>query len=108
MSAHGTPGTVALFVLFEASTLAATNRHIYDAMSGSKTMEYVHDLSGADFLTFGDVCEAISDRELPATVEDGYYVVRRRDLKRFLEVTQDDCAPLYLRPLTLETIQAAS
>jgi hypothetical protein len=31
----------------------------------------------------GDLCEALADGDLPAVVEDGFYIVRERDLMRF-------------------------
>ncbi|MEO8289132.1 MAG: hypothetical protein ABI670_22215 [Chloroflexota bacterium] len=38
-----------------------------------------------EFKTFGELCEALAEQELPATVEDGYYVMRKGDLKHFIE-----------------------
>jgi len=59
-------------------------------------MEFVYKLDGtqetndAQPVTFGDLCEALSDRDLPAAVKDGYYVVRKGDLKRFVRVASGE------------------
>jgi hypothetical protein len=33
-------------------------------------------------VTLADLCEALADRKLPANVEDGFYVIQRKDLQR--------------------------
>ncbi len=35
-------------------------------------------------ITIGELCEALADGELPATVEDGFYLFTRRDLRQFV------------------------
>lgn len=38
-------------------------------------------------LTIGDLCQAISDGTLPASVQNGeWYIVRGKDLRRFRDV----------------------
>src|SRR6185369_4416889 len=44
-------------------------------------------------ITFGDLCEALADRELPAAVHDGYYVFRKRDLRRFVASASGEQTP---------------
>jgi len=70
-------------------------------------MDSVHVVRFTDYMTLGDVCEAISDRELPATVEDGFYVVSRRDLKRLIEPEEKDCPASILELLPHENALAA-
>jgi hypothetical protein len=70
-------------------------------------MESLHNASDNDVFTFGELCEAISEREVPVTVEDGFYVVRRRDLKRFIEPADDNCPSLLLGILPVHSALVA-
>lgn len=59
-------------------------------------------------LTFGDLCEALADRDLPAIVEDGDYVVFQGDLKRFLQPNRAaSSVPTMLAMLMHNPIQMA-
>jgi len=58
-------------------------------------------------LTFGDLCEALEGRELPAAVEDGYYLVRKGDLKRFFQAASGEQAPMLLELFMQQPVQIA-
>ena len=58
-------------------------------------------------VTFGDLCEALAEREVPAAVEDGYYVLRRRDLKRFVQAASGEQPPMLLEVFMAHPVQAA-
>jgi hypothetical protein len=55
-----------------------------------------HDTNDTQPVTFGDLCEAVADRELPAAVKDGFYVIRKGDLKRFVRTASGEQAPLLM------------
>jgi hypothetical protein len=58
-------------------------------------------------VTFGDLCEALAERELPAAVEDGFYVLRKRDLERFVQTASGEQPPMLLEMFMPHTVQAA-
>lgn len=57
-------------------------------------MEHHKNVHDGGFMTLGDLCQAIADRELPATLEDGFYVVSRRDINRYGRTGEDLYGPL--------------
>ena len=70
-------------------------------------MKSKYDTNDTQPVTFGDLCEALSDRDLPAAVEDGFYVVRKGDLKRFVREASGEQTPLLMELFMPVHIQAA-
>ena len=70
-------------------------------------MKSNYDTTDTQPVTFGDLCEALADRELPAAVEDGFYVVRKGDLKRFVRAASGEHSPVLMELFMPMHIQAA-
>ncbi len=59
-------------------------------------------------LTLLALCQALTDQHLPAKVEDGYYVVRHGDLKRFVQADSAGSIPTMLALFASAPVQVAS
>ena len=70
-------------------------------------MKTNYEMNDIQPVTFGDLCEALAERELPAAVEDGFYVLRKRDLKRFVQAASGEQAPMLLEMFMPQQVQAA-
>jgi len=71
-------------------------------------MRSVQTASDKRIVTLGELCEAIAEEELPATLEDEFYLVRRSDLKRFMQASSQDRVPAVIEQLLREPAQVAS
>ena len=58
-------------------------------------------------VTVGELCEALASREVPAAVEDGFYVVSRRDLRHFTEPEQKVHGLLFMELMLPQAVQIA-
>jgi hypothetical protein len=70
-------------------------------------MKANYEMNETQPVTFGDLCEALAERELPVAVEDGFYVLRKRDLKRFVQAASGEQAPMLLEMFMPQHVQAA-
>ncbi len=71
-------------------------------------MKSNHETSDSATPTFGQLCKALAEEALPAAIEDGFYIVRRGDLKRFMGEAPGERTPMLLESLLREPIQVAS
>jgi hypothetical protein len=58
-------------------------------------------------ITLGELCEALAQKDLPAVVEDGYYVFRKGDLKRYTQASAGSPYPMLLELFMPQHVQAA-
>jgi hypothetical protein len=70
-------------------------------------MKSKYDTNDTQPVTFGDLCEALADSELPAAVKDGFYMVRKGDLKRFVREASGEQTPLMMELFMPMPVQAA-